>query len=70
MNDKPRVNVGTIGHVDYGKTTLTLALLRVARNMIINQPRSAAKTEPVACAKDRTRKSKGERKRNRENRWR
>lgn len=23
---KPYVNVGTVGHVDYGKTTLTLAI--------------------------------------------
>jgi len=27
--DKPHVNVGTIGHVDHGKTTLTAALTRV-----------------------------------------
>src|SRR5471030_2581013 len=26
---KPHVNVGTIGHVDHGKTTLTTALLKV-----------------------------------------
>ena len=26
---KPHVNVGTIGHVDHGKTTLTAALTRV-----------------------------------------
>ncbi len=25
---KPHVNVGTIGHVDHGKTTLTAALTR------------------------------------------
>jgi elongation factor Tu len=28
--NKPHVNVGTIGHVDHGKTTLTAALTRVA----------------------------------------
>ncbi len=27
--NKPHVNVGTIGHVDHGKTTLTAALLSV-----------------------------------------
>ena len=26
---KPHVNVGTIGHVDHGKTTLTAAILTV-----------------------------------------
>ncbi|MDD5567546.1 MAG: GTP-binding protein, partial [Patescibacteria group bacterium] len=28
---KPHVNVGTIGHVDHGKTTLTAAILKVLR---------------------------------------
>ncbi len=27
--DKPHVNVGTIGHVDHGKTTLTAAITQV-----------------------------------------
>ncbi|MBI4665452.1 MAG: elongation factor Tu, partial [Nitrospinae bacterium] len=27
--DKPHVNVGTIGHVDHGKTTLTAAITEV-----------------------------------------
>ena len=26
VRDKPHVNVGTIGHVDHGKTTLTAAI--------------------------------------------
>ena len=30
MATKPHVNVGTIGHVDHGKTTLTAALTAVA----------------------------------------
>src|SRR5260370_32901852 len=34
--DKPHVNVGTIGHIDHGKTTLTTALVM----------RSAAKYKP------------------------
>ena len=29
---KPHVNVGTIGHVDHGKTTLTAAITRVQQN--------------------------------------
>lgn len=29
QNDKLNVNVGTIGHIDHGKTTLTAAILRV-----------------------------------------
>ncbi|HKN94605.1 MAG TPA: GTP-binding protein, partial [Thermoleophilaceae bacterium] len=27
--DKPHVNVGTIGHIDHGKTTLTAAITQV-----------------------------------------
>ena len=27
--DKPHVNVGTIGHIDHGKTTLTAAISKV-----------------------------------------
>jgi translation initiation factor IF-2 len=30
LRDKPHVNVGTIGHVDHGKTTLTAALTKVS----------------------------------------
>ncbi|MEM7559607.1 MAG: GTP-binding protein, partial [Planctomycetota bacterium] len=29
VRDKPHVNVGTIGHVDHGKTTLTAAITAV-----------------------------------------
>ena len=29
---KPHVNVGTIGHVDHGKTTLTAAITKVSAN--------------------------------------
>ena len=52
---KPHVNVGTIGHVDHGKTTLTAALTKVLcgvrtvvmlegfrRRLIMRRKRSAA----------------------------
>ncbi|HOO60252.1 MAG TPA: GTP-binding protein, partial [Candidatus Mcinerneyibacteriales bacterium] len=29
VRNKPHVNVGTIGHVDHGKTTLTSAMTKV-----------------------------------------
>ncbi|HEX9619352.1 MAG TPA: GTP-binding protein, partial [Polyangiaceae bacterium] len=29
VRKKPHVNVGTIGHIDHGKTTLTAALVKV-----------------------------------------
>lgn len=32
VRNKPHVNVGTIGHVDHGKTTLTAAITSVAHN--------------------------------------
>ena len=31
MRNKPHCNIGTIGHVDHGKTTLTAALLLIMR---------------------------------------
>ena len=30
VRNKPHLNIGTIGHVDHGKTTLTAALTKVA----------------------------------------
>ena len=29
--NKPHVNIGTIGHVDHGKTTLTAAITKVLK---------------------------------------
>ena len=29
IRNKPHVNIGTIGHVDHGKTTLTAAITKV-----------------------------------------
>jgi GTPase len=34
---KPHVNVGTIGHVDHGKTTLTAALTKVMGDKHVNR---------------------------------
>ncbi|MAT29132.1 MAG: hypothetical protein CMN29_30065, partial [Sandaracinus sp.] len=29
VRDKPHINVGTIGHIDHGKTTTTAAIMKV-----------------------------------------
>ena len=34
---KPHVNVGTIGHIDHGKTTLTAALTKVSADKEIGR---------------------------------
>jgi elongation factor Tu len=33
---KPHINIGTIGHVDHGKTTLTSAITRCLKNQGLN----------------------------------
>ncbi|XOZ33247.1 elongation factor Tu [Halomonadaceae bacterium KBTZ08] len=38
--DKPHINVGTIGHVDHGKTTLTAALTRVSAEVFGGEMRA------------------------------
>ena len=35
---KPHLNVGTIGHVDHGKTTLTAAITRVLAKQVPDDP--------------------------------
>ena len=40
---KPHVNVGTIGHIDHGKTTLTAALTKVAGSMAFKTAMQRAK---------------------------
>ena len=54
---KPHVNIGTIGHVDHGKTTLTAAITRVmaekgfasfrAFDSIDNAPKSVSAALPL-----------------------
>ena len=34
---KPHVNIGTIGHVDHGKTTLTAAITKTPTRFFPNQ---------------------------------
>src|SRR5438128_11153740 len=56
--DKPHVNVGTIGHIDHGKTTRTPAITKVrsdtyggqARSFgeIDNAPEAQARATPIA----------------------
>ena len=43
--DKPHVNVGTIGHIDHGKTTLTAAITHV----LSDQGGEALAREPGLC---------------------
>ena len=43
---KPHVNVGTIGHVDHGKTTLTAAITLVL-NKRLQQRRTKAQTGDI-----------------------
>ena len=38
--DKPHVNVGTIGHIDHGKTTLTAAITHVLSETIGGEAKS------------------------------
>lgn len=42
IRDKPHLNVGTIGHVDHGKTTLTAAITKVLAD--VNKGKTTAKS--------------------------
>ena len=47
---KVHVNVGTIGHIDHGKTTLTAAILAVQATRGLAEVRPPGpKTRPGAC---------------------
>ncbi len=43
--NKPHCNIGTIGHVDHGKTTLTAALTKVLMMSPVCAPNSATHTQ-------------------------
>ena len=36
--NKPHLNIGTIGHIDHGKTTLTAAITKVLRGAEPEEP--------------------------------
>ena len=42
--DKPHVNIGTIGHVDHGKTTLTAAITDILSKRVLAQQKSMMKS--------------------------
>ena len=56
QRDKPHVNVGTIGHIDHGKTTLTAAITKVLSEKFGGSARSFEEIvehgagEPVGAA--------------------
>ena len=47
---KPHVNVGTIGHVDHGKTTLTAAITKVLSPGITISTPAGNCTSPVTSS--------------------
>ncbi len=78
------INVGTIGHVDHGKTTLTAALIMALQGMIgvkvkVNETAPTYEYQPIMASVDIeplcscgfvTKKSKGEKRRDRAERRR
>ena len=52
--DKPHVNVGTIGHIDHGKTTLTGAILAVQAAKGLAEPKSYADIAKGGTVRDST----------------
>ena len=51
---KPHINVGTIGHIDHGKTTLTAALLKVQQKAGMAQVKSYADIAKGGIVRDST----------------
>ena len=59
-NGKVSVNVGTIGHIDHGKTTLTSALLRVQSEKGLAKYKSYESIAKGGSQRDHQRPSFGE----------
>jgi elongation factor Tu len=54
VRKKPHVNVGTIGHIDHGKTTLTAALLKVQQKNGMAQAKAYADIAKGGIVRDST----------------
>jgi len=52
VRNKPHVNIGTIGHVDHGKTTLTAAITQVLSKNLQSDLNQALKYEDVESSKE------------------
>ncbi len=50
--EKPHVNVGTIGHVDHGKTTLTAAITTILASKGLAEEESMMKLMPLLKKKN------------------
>ena len=51
VRNKPHVNVGTIGHIDHGKTTLTAAITKVmAKDAAARGSRTRTSPRAARCA--------------------
>jgi elongation factor Tu len=50
---KPHVNIGTIGHVDHGKTTLTAAITNVLAQQVLAEKRDFASIDNAPEEKER-----------------
>jgi elongation factor Tu len=53
VKDKPHVNIGTIGHVDHGKTTLTAAITTVLADKGLSEKRDFASIDNAPEEKER-----------------
>src|SRR5215470_194739 len=54
VRSKPHVNVGTIGHIDHGKTTLTAALVKVQSKKNLAKAKSYADIAKGGTVRDST----------------
>ena len=53
QRNKPHINVGTIGHIDHGKTTLTTAILRVQSGHGLAEYRTYAEVAKGGITRDK-----------------